>query len=130
MSTQHTRRIHAVVSDAARAQVNAVVVTLLGPGYDGCLAVPLSPTGDEPATHWACSAQVTEAERDAVLALLDPDSGVAGARGWAAGVDTDAPLVREGEPVPPDVPAGDIRWTFRRLLEELGLRRIERGIGE
>ena len=56
-----------IVSDADRAAGNQAAAGI-DPDVGGALtfAVPLSPTGAEPATHWGCSSLTTEAMRQAM----------------------------------------------------------------
>ena len=123
----YNRRIHGVVVDAVKAGAEAGIVALLGdPGYVGCFTVPLSATGDEPATHWAASAQVTQEQCDKLLGILTTTPGVWGYRGVAYGVDDESsvPIVRAGEPRPEGVPDAELRWDFDAVLEQLGLKRV------
>lgn len=123
----YNRRIHVIVLDSIKAQAEAGIVALLGdPGYEGCFTVPLSATGDEPATHWAASAQVTQDQRDKLLGILTTTPGVWGYRGVAYGVDDESsvPIVHPGEPHPEGVPDTELRWDFDAVLETLGLKRV------
>ena len=126
--TTHNRRIHAIVAAAAVPTVEAAVVQILGADYAGCLSVPLSATGQSPATYYAASAQVTEAERAAILALLNPAAGVHAWRGLAIAVDSpEDPCVVTDSTNLPDCPSSDMRWTFEACLQSLGLQKIQSG---
>lgn len=65
--------MHSLVLIAPDAARDAANVLAEGLGWGPCnLVVPLSATGAEPVTHWACRADVTEG----FLALLaDPPEG-------------------------------------------------------
>lgn len=118
-------RIIAIVEAAAAPQVAAVVTQVLG-GYQVEFTTGLSPTGAEPATHYAASAQLDETQRNTLLGLLNPDAGIYGWRGLAAGVDDfDGPnVVTDANNLPTCAPA-DMRWTFEACCQSLGLKRIQ-----
>jgi len=123
------RRIHGIVTAELRAQVEAGICSLLGSDFAGSLCRPLSPTGEEPATHYGGSTAATQEQCDAVVVLLDPSRGVYGFPGWASGVDTDEDTVKIEDPQ--NMPPADGRrvvWTFEAALASLGLRIIEPGM--
>ena len=77
-----------IVPDAVVIPARLACEALAGPGGSGMYTVPLSPTGELPATHWASSGPIDEefaellANPDALAAVasaagLDPDSLVA-----------------------------------------------------
>ena len=77
-----------IVLDAVVVPARMACEALAGAGGSGMYSVPLSPTGELPATHWASSGQIDEefaellANPDALAAVasaagLDPDSLVA-----------------------------------------------------
>ncbi len=120
------RRIIGIVVAPLVPAVNAGIYAILGAGYESNLTVPLSPTGDEPATHYAGSAQMPESQRDAVLGLMNPSAGVYGFPGEAYGVDTPEAVAIVTDPANPPVPTGDQRlvWDFDAACTALGLKRI------
>lgn len=121
----YNRRIHGVVEVAKKDAAEAAIVQLTGdPGYLGCFTVPLSPTGQSPVTHYGSSAQMTQAQQDALLSLLTTVPGVYSYRGVAYGVDDEenVPVKRAGEPAPVGVPASELRWEWDAVLEDLGLK--------
>ena len=77
-----------IVLDAVVVPARMACEALAGAGGSGMYSVPLSPTGELPATHWASSGLIDEefaellANPDALAAVasaagLDPDSLVA-----------------------------------------------------
>ena len=77
-----------IVLDAVVVPARMACEALAGAGGSGMYSVPLSPTGELPATHWASSGPIDEefaellANPDALAAVasaagLDPDSLVA-----------------------------------------------------
>lgn len=125
MSTCNRRVIGIVVAPLVPL-VNARIRAILGEGYEDNLTVPLSPTGEEPATHYAGSAQMPEAQRDAVVGLMNPAHGVYGFPGWADGVDDDTTAVLVTDPANMPTPTGEQRlvWDFDAAAASLGLQRI------
>lgn len=121
----HSHRIIAIVA-ADKVELVAATVANLLDGYQVEFTTVLSPTGTAPATHYAASAQVTEAQRNTLLALLNPAQGVYGWRGLAAGVDDFAgpTVVTDSSALPAGDPA-DLRWTFEACCQSLGLKRIQ-----
>jgi len=118
------RRIHAIVRADRVTEINAAIVTALGAEYDGCLSVPLSATGANPATHYGASSQETEATRAALLPLLDPSGGVYAWAGQIPGDEYTAETVTDATNLPACDPA-DLRWTFEACCQSLGLKRIQ-----
>lgn len=120
------RRVIGIVTAPLVARVNASIFAILGEGYEDNLTVPLSPTGEAPATHYGGSAQMPEAQRDAVVGLMNPSAGVYGFPGWALGVDDDetAVLVTDSANVP--TPTGEQRvvWDFDAAAASVGLKMI------
>lgn len=104
-----------IVPDAAVAAARAACEALAGAGGSGMYTVPLSPTGEAPATHWASSGLI---EQDFADLLANPDGLSAVAT--AAGLDP-APLVAI-------VAASDISdlavEPWEGALERLGLQLI------
>lgn len=104
-----------IVPDAAVAAARAACEALAGSGGSGMYSVPLSPTGESPATHWASSGAIDE-EFAGLLSSPDALTAVA----TAAGIDP-APLVVI-------VAASDISdlavESFDAALERLGLQVI------
>ncbi len=76
-----------IVPDAAVAAARAACEALAGAGGSGMYTVPLSPTGEAPATHWASSGLI---EQDFADLLSSP--GALAAVATAAGIDP-APLL-------------------------------------
>ncbi len=122
----YDRRVIGIVVASLGPIVNAGIHAILGEGYEDNLTVPLSPTGEEPATHYAGSAQMPEAQRDAVVGLMNPSAGVYGFPGEAYGVDTPETVVIVTDPANPPVPTEGQRlvWDFDAAAASLGLRRI------
>lgn len=120
------RRVIGIVTAPLVARVNAAIFAILGEGYEDNLTVPLSPTGEAPATHYGGSAQMPEAQRDAVVGLMNPSVGVYGFPGEAYGVDTPETVAIVMDHENPPVPAGGQRlvWDFDAAAASLGLRRI------
>lgn len=120
------RRVIGIVRAEIVPQVNAAIHAILGTGYEDNLTVPLSPTGEAPATHYGGSAQMPESQRDAVVGLMNPAAGVYGFPGWALGVDTDdtAVLVTDPENVPTPADGQRVVWVFDAAAASIGLRRI------
>lgn len=120
------RRVIGIVVAGLVPLVNAAIFAILGDGYEGNLTVPLSPTGEAPATHYGGSAQMPESQRDAVVSLMDPSAGVFGFPGWALGVDTDetAVLVTDPENMPTPTVEQRVVWDFDAAAASIGLRRI------
>lgn len=120
------RRVIGIVTAPLVARVNASIFAILGEGYEDNLTVQLSPTGEAPATHYGGSAQMSEAQRDAVVGLMNPAAGVFGFPGWAYDVDTDetAVLVTDPENVPTPADGQRVVWDFDAAAKSLGLVRI------
>jgi hypothetical protein len=123
--TAYNRRIIGIVAVNVAPMVEAGICQILGAGYAGCFSVELSPNGEAPTTHLAGSAQCTEAQRDAVVALLNPAAGVYGFRGLAVGLETaeTVPYV-DAWPELPDATAEELRWDFDSACASLGLQRV------
>jgi hypothetical protein len=69
----YTRRLHIVVTAAERAAANQAAQGLSGnPADGGTFNLPLSPTGQAPATHYRCCVALTEAAYQQVLTQLLP----------------------------------------------------------
>jgi len=124
--TLYNRRIIGIVAANLVPIVDAKIFGLLGDGHEKNLTIPLSPSGDEPATHYASDGQMTEAQHDAVASLADPSAGVHGFPGWADGVDDDSTAVLVTDPENMPVPTGEQRvvWRFDAAISSLGLQRI------
>jgi len=60
--TQYLHRLFLCVPDALRTQANAWIKQNLDPDGADWLSVPLSATGEPPATYWACDAALTAAQ--------------------------------------------------------------------
>lgn len=122
----YNRRVVGIVVAPLVPLVNSRIFAILGAGYESNLTVPLSPTGEEPATHYAGSAQMPEAQRDAVVGLMNPDHGIYGFPGEVYGVDTPETVAIVMDHENPPVPAGGQRlvWDFDAAAASLGLRRI------
>ena len=118
------RRIVAIVRADRVADVEVALVALLGPSYAGAFTVPLSPTGQVPATHYGASSQETEATRAALLPLLDPACGVYAWAGQIPGDPHTANTVTDSSALPAG-DAADMRWTFEACCQSLGLKRIQ-----
>jgi len=120
------RRVIGIVSAQLVPFVNARIFAILGEGYESSLSEPLSPTGEEPATHFAGSAQMPEAQRDAVVGLMSPEHGIYGFPGEAYGVDTPETIAIVTDYQNPPVPAEGQRivWDFDAACASLGLQRI------
>ena len=120
------RRVIGIVTAPLVARVNASIFAILGEGYEDNLTVQLSPTGEAPATHYGGSAQMPEAQRDAVAGLMNPAAGVYGFPGWAYGVDDDTTAVLVTDPANMPTPVGEQRvvWDFDAAAKSLGLVRI------
>ena len=76
-----------ITPDAAVEPARMACEALAGPGGSGMFTVPLSPTGELPATHWVSSGLI---EQDFADLLASPDALTAVTTG--AGLDP-APLV-------------------------------------
>lgn len=122
----YDRRIIGIVSAPLVPAVDAAIFAILGEGYEDNLTVPLSPTGEEPATHYAGSAQMPESQRDAVVGLMNPAAGVYGFPGEAYGVDTPETIAIVTDHANPPTPTGEQRlvWDFDAACASLGLQRI------
>ncbi len=120
------RRVIGIVITPLVPLVNSRILAILGEGYESNLSEPLSATGEEPATHYAGSAQMPESQRDAVVGLMSPEHGIYGFAGWADGVDDDSTAVKVTDPANPPTPTGEQRlvWDFDAAAASLGLRRI------
>lgn len=120
------RRVIGIVVAPLAPLVNARIHAILGEGYEDNLTVPLSPTGEEPATHYAGSAQMPETQCDAVVGLMSPDHGIYGFPGEAYGVDAPETIAIVTDHENPPVPTGEQRlvWDFDAAAASLGLRRI------
>lgn len=118
-------RIIAIVEAAIAPQVAAMVAQFLD-GYQVEFTTGLSATGQEPATHYVASAQLNEAQRNILLGLLNPDAGIYGWRGLAAGVDDfNGPnVVTDANNLPACAPS-DMRWTFEAAAQSIGLLKIQ-----
>ena len=108
--TEYTRRAILVVTAADQAAAN-VEATTLDPDTGGAktFGVPLSPTGNDPPTHYACSTLITPATLTTVEALQ------------ASTFPTGA--VYRGLNEYDDEPAVT-RWEFDAAIADLGLARI------
>lgn len=71
-----------IVPDAAVAAARAACEALAGAGGSGMYTVPLSPTGELPATHWVSSGAIDQEFADL---LTNPDA--LSAIATAAGLD-------------------------------------------
>lgn len=122
----YNRRVISIVVAPLAPLVNARIHAILGEGYEDNLTVALSPTGDEPATHYAGSCQMPEPQRDEVVGLMNPTAGVYGFPGEAYGVDTPETIAIVTDHENPPVPTGEQRlvWDFDAAAASLGLRRI------
>jgi len=122
----YNRRVIGIVVAPLVSLVNSRIFAILGEGYEDNLTVALSPTGKEPATHYAGSAQMPEAQRDAVVGLMSPDHGIYGFPGEAYGVDTPETIAIVTDYQNPPVPAEGQRlvWDFDAAAASLGLQRI------
>lgn len=61
MPTQHLHRIVCIAAEARCATINTAIKNNLDPDGGDWLSVRLSASGNLPATHWAFSAQLTNA---------------------------------------------------------------------
>ena len=122
----YNRRVIGIVVATLVDRVNDAVLSILGEGYESNFAIALSPTGEAPATHYGGSAQMPEAQRDAVAGLMNPAAGVYGFPGWAYGVDDDTTAVLVTDPANMPTPVGEQRvvWDFDAAAKSLGLVRI------
>lgn len=122
----NNRRVIGIVAAPLVPLVESRIFELLGDGYERSLTIPLSPTGDEPATHYASDGQMPEAQRDAVVGLMNPAAGVYEFPGWAYGVDDDTTAVLVTDPENMPTPTGEQRvvWDFDAAAASVGLRRI------
>lgn len=122
----YNRRVIGIVVAPLVPLVNSRIFAVLGEGYEDNLTVALSPTGEEPATHYAGSAQMPEAQRDAVVGLMNPSAGVYGFPGETYGVDTPETIAIVTDHENPPVPTGEQRlvWDFDAAAASLGLRRV------
>ena len=122
----YNRRVIGIVVAPLVPLVNSRIFAVLGEGYEDNLTVALSPTGEEPATHYAGSAQMPEAQRDAVVGLMNPSAGVYGFPGETYGVDTPETIAIVMDHENPPVPTGAQRlvWDFDAAAASLGLRRV------
>ena len=110
-----------IVPDAVVIPARMACEALAGAGGSGMYSVPLSPTGELPATHWASSGPIDE---EFAHALANP--GALAAVATAAGLDP-APLAAL-------VAASDISdlalESFDDALARLGLSRIQEPSGD
>lgn len=120
--SRHIHRLHIIVPASQQAAANAIAAQITQqPADSDTFSVALSPAGAEPATHYACSIAVTEAERLATLYMMQ-----------AAGLTPVAYRcsIVEGWPLV-DAIGVDVAglqgqdWSFSRALEHVGLMRIE-----
>jgi len=120
------RRVIGIVVAPLVPAVNAAIRGILGDEWQDNLSLPLSPTGEEPATHYAGSAQMPESQRDAVVGLMSPEHGIYGFPGWADGIDDESTAVLVTDPENMPIPTGEQRvvWTFDAAISSLGLQRI------
>ena len=120
------RRVIGIVVAPIVPAVNAAIRGILGDEWQDNLSLPLSPTGEEPATHYAGSAQMPESQRDLVVGLMSPEHGVYGFPGWADGIDDESTAVLVTDPENMPIPTGEQRvvWTFDAAAASLGLQRI------
>lgn len=70
MSTLYTRRLIIVVTAAAAANANARAKEVDPEGGHRTFTAPLSPTGDEPATHYWCSWVMRDSDDTSMRAKL------------------------------------------------------------
>ncbi len=109
--TAYTRRTILVVTATDRDAANIQVVTIdPDTGGDKTFGAPLSTTGNDPPTHYACSTVIKPATLATVEALQ------------ASTFPTGS--VYRGHNEYDDEPA-ITRWTFDEVLTDLGLARIE-----
>ena len=122
----YDRRIIGIVVAPLVQIVNAKIFAILGEGYESNLLIELSPTGEEPATHYAGSAQMPETQCDAVVGLMSPDHGIYEFPGEAYGVDTPETIAIVTDHENPPVPTGEQRlvWDFDAAAASLGLQRV------
>lgn len=120
------RRVIGIVVAPLVPLVNARIFSILGDEYEDNLVIPLSPTGEEPATHFGGSAQMPESQRDAVVGLMNPSAGVYGFPGEALGIDTPetVAIVMDHENPPVLAEGQRLVWDFDAAAASLGLRRI------
>jgi hypothetical protein len=121
------RRVIGIVAAPLVPTVDAAIRFILGDDWHDNLSLPLSPTGEEPATHYAGSAQMPESQRDAVVGLMNPAHGVYGFPGWADGVDTDETAVLVTDPAKMPTPTGEQRvvWSPDAAFAAVGLQRVQ-----
>jgi len=110
--TEYIRRVIVIVEASDQAAANAQAA-LLDPdtGGDKTLAIPLSASGSDPPTHFACDAACRLATYNAILGLQAafPTSKIY--RGYSDYDITPEP-----------------KYTFSEALADAGLKRIEYGI--
>lgn len=124
MTTTYNRRVHAIVTAEDRTACEAALAALLGDTSAVRFTAALSPTGEEPATHYGASAQVPVEVRNLGLALFAPGNpqGRRAWRGEAYGVDQDVVKLSPGDATPADT--ANVRWTWARCLADAGLQAI------
>lgn len=105
MEPVFTRRILLVVAAADRDRANQTALQFDPEGGDNTFSEGLSPTGQEPATHYWCSTSMTEETYQAVRYQVLPQFEGARLRSWNLDTERSAP---------------------RLLLQEMGLKRVAR----
>ncbi len=121
MQSDWIYRQYALVAAADQDAANSACAAASGNPADGqTFAVPLSPTGEGPATHYGCSSALTESLRQALLGQLQV-APVASLLFWRTDAATGALLATShagsqgsvGQP-----------WSWEQTLAALGLERI------
>ena len=64
MATIYTRNVYLVVGNADLAQANALALQIDPTTGPNTFSIPCSASGNLPATHWACSWVMTQAQWD------------------------------------------------------------------
>lgn len=117
--------LSAIVTAADKATVEAALTTAIGVDCADAFGVPLSPTGDLPATHYGCYTQARQSDLDAALPLAPP--GNPEGRLFFLGPSPYDPsgcvTIDVGDALPEGWAADDprLRRTWERALADAGL---------
>lgn len=82
MATQHLHRLFICVPSSLRDGANTWIRNNLNPSGGDWLTVPISATGNLPATYWGCDAALTSAQLKALVIRLLQFSGVSLPAAW------------------------------------------------
>lgn len=107
----YTRRVILVVTEADQNAANQQAANLDSDvGGNNTFSIPISPTGNDPATHYACNGLV----RPTTLTAIESIQQVSFPTGKIYRANYEF-----------DDEEGVTRWSYDQVLSDMGLQRIE-----